>query len=120
MSKILLIGIGIVGFLEILVSTSLMIGSEEGSLFGLSFDHSPFPTILIQILMVLVFTGMLSVIGNNAVFASRFYEDLIKKGEMPFCSKFRHKLNSDRPIVGSMISLVLFGLTLLIIFLGGM
>jgi amino acid transporter len=116
MPKALTVGVTIVACLEIVVSTSLLIGCQDGSLFGLTEANSPFPSILIQIMMVCVFIGMLSVITGNAVFASRFYESLIIHDEIPHMKSFKKHLSTDRPIVGSIYATVLFLVVFLITF----
>jgi amino acid transporter len=116
MPKALTIGVSIVALFEIFVSTSLLIGSKDGSLFGLNPDVSPFPTILIQVMMVCVFTGMLSVITGSAVYAPRFYESLIKHDEISLGKPFKHRLNTDKPFVGSVYATILFMIVFLITF----
>jgi amino acid transporter len=116
MPKSLTIGVSIVALFEIFVSTSLLIGSKDGSLFGLNPEVSPFPTILIQILMVCVFIGMLSVITGSAVYAPRFYESLIKHDEIPFGKPFKYRLNTDKPLVGSVYATIFFMIIFLITF----
>jgi amino acid transporter len=108
MPKALTVGVTIVAIFEIFVSTSLLIGAQDGSLFGLDPENSPFPTILIQILGVCVFIGMLSVIAGNAVYAPRFYESLIEHDEMPFGKRFKGHLSTHKPVIGSLYATVFF------------
>jgi hypothetical protein len=116
MSKALTIGVAIVAAFEIFVSISLLIGCKDGSLFGLNPENSPFPMILVQFMMVCVFIGMLSVITGSAVYAPRFYESLIAHDEMPFGKRFKNRLSTDKPIVGSVYATILFMVVFLITF----
>jgi amino acid transporter len=116
MPKALVVGVTIVAVFEIFVSTSLLIGCEDGSLFGLTPNNSPFPIILIQILMVCVFIGMLSVITGSAVYAPRFYESLIQHDELPFGKRFKNRLSTHKPFVGSIYAMALFMIVFLITF----
>jgi uncharacterized membrane protein len=75
--------------------------------------------ILVQFMMVCVFIGMLSVITGSAVYAPRFYESLIEHDELPFSKRFKGRLNSSKPIVGSVICTILFGVVFLITFAVG-
>jgi amino acid transporter len=119
MPKAMTIGVTVVATLELIISISLLLGCQDGSLFGLNLENSPFPTILIQCLMVCVFVGMLSVMAGNAVYASRFYESLMQHDEMPFAKYFKHKLNTNKPVVGSCVTTILFTIVFLITFGGG-
>jgi amino acid transporter len=116
MPKALTVGVTIVAVFEIFVSISLLLGCKDGSLFGLTPQNSPFPIILIQLMMVCVFIGMLSVIAGSAVYAPRFYESLIKNDELPFGKRFKNRLSTDKPIVGSIYATILFLIIFIITF----
>jgi amino acid transporter len=116
MPKALTIGVTVVAIFEIFVSTSLLIGCQDGSFFGLTPTNSPFPTILMQIMMICVVVGMLSVITGSAVYAPRFYESLIKNDELPFGKPFKNSLSTDKPFVGSVYATILFMIVFLITF----
>ncbi|MGL5732769.1 MAG: APC family permease [Metamycoplasmataceae bacterium] len=55
---------------------------------------------------ILIGIGILGIINGFAMWAPRFIENLIQEGELPFSSRFKNQLNSDRPKVGIMYSLV--------------
>jgi amino acid transporter len=118
MPKTMCIGTTIVAALEIIVAVSLLIGCKDGSLFGIK--SKLFSQIFIQIMLICVIIGMLSVVGSNACFAPRFYESLISHNECPkFLLKYKKSLNSNRPIVGSVITSIVFLSTLFIVALAG-
>ncbi|MGL5643505.1 MAG: APC family permease [Metamycoplasmataceae bacterium] len=58
------------------------------------------------IVNILIGIGILGIINGFAMWAPRFIENLIQEGELPFSSRFKNQLNSDKPKVGIIYSLV--------------
>jgi amino acid transporter len=105
------IGVAIVSFFDIVISLAMLLGSKDGSMFSLS---TPIPSVLVHIMMILVSIGILGIINGVSIYAPRYYEDLIRHDEMPLCKKYKNRLNSDLPIVGSVITMIFVCITLVV------
>jgi hypothetical protein len=73
------VGIALVSAIDIVISLSLLLGTDSGKLSDLKI-----PIQLIQVANILVTIGIMGVINGVAIYGSRYYEDLVKHNEIPF------------------------------------
>ncbi|MGL6125364.1 MAG: APC family permease [Metamycoplasmataceae bacterium] len=102
-----LFGLGIVTIIYLTIAVSMSLNGD-GSFFGfgewlMASGHGW----AFGVINILIAIGILGIINGFAMWAPRFIEDLIKEGELPFSSKYKDKLNSDKPKVGIMYSLII-------------
>ena len=57
--------------------------------------------ILFGIINIMIAIGVLGIVNGYAMWTSRFTEDLIKEGELPFSFKYKNKLNEHKPKIGT-------------------
>ncbi|MGL5617613.1 MAG: APC family permease [Metamycoplasmataceae bacterium] len=91
-------------YLTIAISMSL---NGTGSFFGFGqwlLDNGN--GWIFGVINILIGIGILGIINGFAMWAPRFIENLILEDELPFSSRFKNRLNSDRPKVGILYSLV--------------
>ena len=101
--KALVFGLLIVAVIDILVAISLLIGtstSNMGKVSGLAI----IPHWLIAVIEILIAVGVLGIINSFAIYNPRYFEDLIKIGDLPCPAKYKNKLNPSRPYVGLVYS----------------
>ena len=101
--KALVFGLLIVAVIDILVAISLLIGtstSNMGKVSGLAI----IPHWLIAVIEILIAVGVLGIINSFAIYNPRYFEDLIKIGDLPCPTKYKNKLNPSRPYVGLVYS----------------
>ncbi|MDR3163816.1 MAG: APC family permease [Mycoplasmataceae bacterium] len=103
------LGVAVVSFFDILISIAMLLGSKTGSMFDLG---NPIPRIIVQVMMILVAIGILGIINGVSIYSPRYYEDLIRHDEIPFCARYKNRLNSDLPVVGSCIITIFMCVTL--------
>lgn len=104
-SMAMAVGLAVVSFIDILISVSLLLCSTNGKIDGIEWlNANPW---LLQTINFLIAIGILGIINGFAIYTPIFYEDLVRKGEIPFCTKYEDKLNHDRPKVGVSISLII-------------
>ena len=99
----LLIGLLIVSIIYVLIGVSLLIGTgnnNQGKISGLDL----IPHWVIAIIEILIAFGILGIINSFAIYNPRYFEDLIKIGDLPCPKKYKNKLNSNRPLVGVVYS----------------
>ena len=103
----ILFGLGIVTIIYLTIAISMSLNGT-GSFYG-------FGEWLMQsgqgwvfgVVNILIAIGILGIINGFAMWAPRFIEDLIKEDELPFSSRFKNKLNPNKPKVGIMYSLTM-------------
>ena len=114
----LLIGLLIVSIIDLVIGISLLIGTSDNNLGKIS-GLALIPHWLIATIEIFIAFGIFGIINSFAIYNPRFFEDLIKSGDLPCPSKFKNRLNSDRPCVGlvysGIITLVFF---ILLTFIG--
>lgn len=114
----LLIGLLIVSIIDLVIGISLLIGTSDNNLGKIS-GLALIPHWLIATIEIFIAFGIFGIINSFAIYNPRFFEDLIKSGDLPCPSKFKSRLNSDRPCVGlvysGIITLVFF---ILLTFIG--
>lgn len=71
--------------------------------------------IILGIMNLLISFGILGILNGFGMWSSRFAEELLKIGDLPFARKYYNKLSLRRPIVGTIYTLVAF-LVITIIF----
>jgi len=101
--KALVIGLLLVAVIDLLVAVSLLIGTSNdnmGKVSGLAL----IPHWLIAVIEILIAVGVLGIINSFAIYNPRYFEDLIKIGDLPCPAKYKNKLNTDRPYVGLVYS----------------
>ena len=101
--KALLFGLLLVAVIDVLVAISLLIGtstSNMGKVSGLAV----IPHWLIAVIEILIAVGVLGIINSFAIYNPRYFEDLIKIGDLPCPAKYKNKLNPSRPYVGLVYS----------------
>ena len=102
------LGIAIVGFIDIVISISLLLASQDGTIAGLSWFKDAGLWWVIQTIQVLIAFGMIGIMNALSIYTVRYYEDLVRTDEIPFGKKFKDKLNDNRPIVGVIYAYILF------------
>ena len=103
----LIIGLLVVSALDILISISLLVGSQHGSVATLNFFKDGKWHIVIVLLEVMIAFGILGIVNGFAVYNPRYYEDLIKDYQLPFSGKLKDKINPNKPLVGLLYAGVL-------------
>ena len=115
----LLIGLLIVSIIYVLIGVSLLIGTgnnNQGKISGLDL----IPHWVIAIIEILIAFGILGIINSFAIYNPRYFEDLIKIGDLPCPKKYKNKLNSNRPLVGVVYSgAFIICLFVILTFIGG-
>ena len=99
----LLIGLLLVAILDLTIGISLLIGTSNvnmGRVSGLAL----IPHWVIAVVEVLIAFGILGIINGFAIYNPRYFEDLIKMGDLPCPAKYKNKLNPSRPYVGIVYS----------------
>ncbi len=115
--KALVIGLLLVAIIDILVAISLLIGTGNSNL-GRINGLDNIPAWLISIIEILIAIGVLGIINSFAIYNPRYFEELIKIGDLPCPIKYKNRLDSNRPYVGlvySGIITVAFFITLTLI-----
>lgn len=117
----LLIGLVITTAIYLLIAISMSIANPNDGSFGSFSDYLTEKNVgwLYGLMNLLIAIGILGIINGMAMWATRFSEDLIKLGELPFFYKFIRKLNSHRPKVGVIYTIVPAILALIIFSLIG-
>ena len=101
--RALLIGLLIVSIIDLLIGISLLAGTTNtnmGKISGLAL----IPHWLIAVVEILIAFGILGIINGFAIYNPRYFEDLIKIGDLPCPSKYKSRLNPSRPYVGIVYS----------------
>ena len=94
-------------YLIIAISMSINGGSFSKMLIYMIDVMQDTGRILFGIINIMIAIGVLGIINGYAMWTSRFTEDLIKEGELPFSIKYKDKLNENKPKVGIMYSFVI-------------
>ena len=103
----LLYGLLIITVIYLSVAIAMSVGSTDGSPKGLEWIFKKYNVQwLYSVFQILIGVGVLSIINGFGLWSSRFYEGLIKANELPLSTKFINKLNSHRPVVGVVYSLI--------------
>lgn len=103
----ILFGLGMVTIIYLTIAISMSLnGTGDFYGFGEWLMESNYGWVF-GIVNILIAIGILGIINGFAMWAPRFIEDLIKEDELPFSSKFKNKLNSHKPKVGIIYSLVM-------------
>ena len=99
----MLIGLIIVSIIDVLISLSLLFGSSNGKINGLTWfnDNAHW---VITVVEILIAFGILGIVNAFAMYNPRFYEELIHDNELPFSKKYQNKLNPHKPMVGVIYS----------------
>lgn len=103
----LVVGLLVVSTLDVLITISLLVGSQNGKISTLNFFSDSNWHIVISIMEVLIAFGVLGIVNGFAVYNPRYYEDLIKDGQLPFSGKLKNKINPNKPWIGMLYSGVL-------------
>ncbi|MGL5204899.1 MAG: amino acid permease, partial [Metamycoplasmataceae bacterium] len=102
----ILFGLSLVTIIYLTIAISMSLNGD-GSFFGfgqwLSDNGNGW---IFGVVNILIGIGILGIINGFAMWAPRFIENLIQEGELPFSSRFKNQLNSDRPKIGILYSLV--------------
>lgn len=111
----ILCGLVVVTVIYLMIAISMSLnGSGDFYGFGNWLLKSGYGWIF-GIVNILIAVGILGIINGFAMWVPRFIEDLIKENELPFSRKFENKLNSHRPKIGIMYSMVI-SIPIIIIF----
>lgn len=103
----ILFGLGLVTIIYLVIAISMSLNGD-GSFFGFgSWLMESGQGWLFGVINILIAIGILGIINGFSMWAPRFIEDLISEGELPFSSKFKGRLNANKPKVGIMYSLVM-------------
>ncbi|AAT27708.1 APC family permease [[Mycoplasma] mobile] len=111
------IGLAITSFVYMLITISIIIVSNGFGNFESSgniqsngitqwFFENNATAVLVLINFIIGF-GILGIINGFSMYSPLLYEDLIRDKEIPFTSKFIHKLNKNRPWVGIWVSYII-------------
>ena len=88
-------------YLIIAISMSINGGSFSNMLIYMINLMQDTGRILFGIINIMIAIGVLGIINGYAMWTSRFTEDLIKEGELPFSIKYKDKLNEHKPKIGT-------------------
>ena len=89
-------------YLIIAISMSINGGSFSNMLIYMINLMQDTGRILFGIINIMIAIGVLGIINGYAMWTSRFTEDLIKEGELPFSIKHKDKLNEHKPKIGTL------------------
>ncbi len=103
----LVVGLIVVSVIDVLITISLLLGSQDGTVKTLNFFAESKWRWVIVVMNVLIAIGIFGIINGFAVYNPRFYEDLIKDYQLPFSKKLRAKIDPNRPTIGMAYSGVL-------------
>ncbi|MDE5651539.1 MAG: APC family permease [Ureaplasma sp.] len=111
----LVFGLLIITIIYLSVAIAMSFGSTNGSPSGLEwiFKKAGVPW-MYGVFQILIGIGVLSIINGFGLWAPRFIENLIQENELPFSSRYLHKLNSHKPTVGVIYSFVLSVIVILL------
>jgi amino acid transporter len=98
------LGMAIVSALDIIISISLLLGTETGKMSDLP---KQIPQIIFTIANICVAIGILGIINGVSVYSSRYYQDLIIHDEIPFSIFLKIHSHSSRPIMGTLVSYII-------------
>lgn len=104
----LVLGLVIVTIIYLIIAISMSIATDGGSFYDFfGFLKEKNLGWIFGVVNLLIFIGVLGIVNSFAMWSTRFTEDLIKLGELPFYNHFINKLNPTRPIVGAIYVLVI-------------
>ncbi len=106
---VLVVGLSLVTIFYLLIAISSMLGSNTGDWFGFAsaFGGSQAWKIIHGILSILIALGVFGIVNSYAMWTPRFTEALIQDDEFfEFFSRYKHKVNLKKPVLGIKISLI--------------
>ncbi|WP_412032524.1 APC family permease [Malacoplasma muris] len=104
----LVVGLIIVTIIYLIIAISMSIATNKGSFYDFQeFLIEKKVQWIFGVVNFLIFIGVLGIVNSFAMWSTRFTEDLIKLGELPFYYKYVNKLNPSRPIIGMLYVLVI-------------
>lgn len=111
----LVFGLLIITVIYLSVAIAMSFGSTDGKPSGLEWIFkSAGVSWMYGVFQILIGIGVLSIINGFGLWAPRFIENLIQENELPYSSRYIHKLNSHKPIVGVIYSFVLSVIVILL------
>ncbi len=105
----LVIGLSLVTVFYLLIAISSMVGSENGAWDGFrnAFGAEGWK-VFYGILSIFIAFGVFGIVNSYAMWTPRFMEALILDDEFfEFFSRYKNKINLERPVIGVNISLAL-------------
>ena len=99
----ILLGLLVTTIIDLIIAISMSIngGSFSNMLIYMINLMQDTGRILFGIINIMIAIGVLGIINGYAMWTSRFTEDLIKEGELPFSIKYKDKLNEHKPKIGT-------------------
>ncbi len=95
----IIVGISAITFIYVLISLSVLFSSSDGNFNKISKIQNN--QALKASIDVLVAIGIFGILNAYSLMAPRVYEDAIANDQMPLMSRYKGKLNSHRPVVGT-------------------
>lgn len=96
------IGLIIVTVIYLVIAISMSLGSAGGSFYDFQNWLAVNNVLWIfGVANIFIAFGVLGIINGFSMWTSRFIEDLIKEGELSIPRKYLTKLNSNRPVIGT-------------------
>lgn len=117
--KSLVTGLMIVALIDILISISLLIGSDNGKINGLYWFNDHGAHWVIAVIEIMIAFGVFGIINGFSLYTTRFYEYLINEKEIYCPEKYQSKTNPNSPKVGLVYALIICIPTFVVISLIG-
>lgn len=92
-------------YLIVAISISINGGSFTNMLVYMQNQWNDAGRIIFGIINIMIAIGIMGIINGLAMWVPRLTEDLIAEDELPFSSKFKDKLNHEKPKVGILYSI---------------
>lgn len=110
----LVVGLIIVSIINLLIAVSLLFGSENGKVNMLGWFNENGYHWVIGVVQILIAIGILGIINGFAIYNPLYYQDLIKEGELPFSSKLKGRIATQKH---NWVGLVYAGVITLVFFI---
>lgn len=102
-SMAMALGVSIVSLIDILITLSLVLGTNSGKMVDLQVASW-----MLQIAQLCVAIGILGIINGFAIYAGRYYNELVITNEIPFAKKLKKWLKPNSFFLGVIIAEVIF------------
>lgn len=104
----MLYGLIIVSIIDVILSLSLLIGSQNGKISGLQWFNDNKYHWVISVIELLITISILGIINGICMGQAKFYEHCIKINELYCPQKYKNMINDNQSIVGVGYFLVLY------------
>lgn len=107
--KAMVVGLLIVSGIDVLISISLLIGSQGGKVNTLYWFNEHNAHWVITIVELFIAFGVLGIVNGFSLMTTRYYEYLVQNNEIWCPDKYKSKCNASHPVVGCIYALIICG-----------